>query len=182
MGNRQSAVYDSGAVGRHGDRTLYEARIALHYALTLKFVLQQAGYSVFMTRTDDETDTPLRLRVPRAQEAKCRAFLSIHLNSSSDSQSTGIETLYRTETQRAFAQRIHNATLKAFPTLRDRGLKQRERLAVLQFEPHACLLELGFINNPSDMSVICPLSNTDYRSARVRWAESIVETLKGFQP
>lgn len=182
MGSRTAGVFDPGAVGVSGTRTLYEAHIALHYTLTLKYVLSRAGYRVFLTRADNTTDAPLRERVSRAIEQGCHAFLSIHLNSSDPPPGSGIETLYRTETQRKFAESIHHATRHAFPTLPDRGLKHRTKLAVLKFEPYACLLELGFINNPNDMAVVCPADHRTYREARRRWAESVANALKEALP
>lgn len=183
-GNRQVGVYDPGTVAQHQGRVYQEASIALQYALTLRWALIQAGHKVFLTRASGEEDAPLSRRVPRAREAGCEAFLSIHLNSNArpGTLGTGIETLYRTESQRAWARLIHEATLRAFPQLPNRGLKVRTKLAVLAFEPHACLLELGFINNPIDIELIAPTDKEKYRQTRIRWAQQIATALEEFKP
>lgn len=178
MSNRRDGVYDPGAVANG----YQEADIALQYAITLGYILRQRGFSVRYTRTTNTDPAPLRKRVESV--AGAHALISLHLNASTDAQAHGAETLYRTQTAQHFAQAIHNAHLRAFPQLHDRGLKQRSNLAILKFEPYACLLELGFITHPRDINALVPPSTNEqdnYRQQRIRWAHAIADALEALQ-
>lgn len=83
-------------------------------------------------------------------------YLSVHCNSFNE-KSTGCETLvYPTENTETnhYAQNIHKALVKA-TGLKDRGIKKRDNLAVLsQTKMPAVLVELGFISNPTEETLL----------------------------
>ncbi|NJK44312.1 MAG: N-acetylmuramoyl-L-alanine amidase [Pleurocapsa sp. SU_196_0] len=174
--NRNENSYDPGACSGGAE----EADIALAFALTGKWMFERAGLLIFLTRNDDRDSTPVGLRDDQARRAGCSHFLSIHCNSSASETATGTETLYRDARDLEWARIVHAAALEALG-LRDRGLKQESsiirdgkplRLAVLDFAPPACLLELGFISNAADRAVMLQ------RDTRIRFWNAVITTLK----
>lgn len=152
-GNGNISGYDPGAVAAGHT----EAAMALQLALTGKWVLNQRGIAVWMTRDDDSDPTPLATRDDRAEAAECSRFLSLHMNAAGPG-ATGTETYYRDAQDMLWAAVVQNAALKAFG-LRDRGLKHESqtrhgRLAVMGFDGPACLLEAGFITNSKDRAAV----------------------------
>lgn len=167
MANSKPGVYDPGAVGGG----LQEAAVALQWALTLKYVLTQKGVPCWLTRTDVATPSPLRDRVRRAVEEGCTHYLSVHCNSGGG---TGVETFAKPDSD-AFAKAVQQCAVAA-TRLPDRGVKRpedspRRRLAVLAFPGPACLLEIGFIDSPSDRLEI------DSRTTRSNFATRLVSAL-----
>jgi N-acetylmuramoyl-L-alanine amidase len=153
MSNKRDNVFDPGAVAA-GVR---ECDIALEWALTGKYVLPQYGINHFLTRDDNLDEVPVGRRDDMAAAAHCTHFLSIHCNAA-DGKATGVEVYYRDISDRAFAQLVLDSLVEA-TGLKSRGLKresesQHSRLAVLDFDPPACLAEIGFLDNPHDRSVI----------------------------
>jgi N-acetylmuramoyl-L-alanine amidase len=84
--------HDTGTIGPTG---LMEKDLCLDVALRLGKIIQQRlpGAEVVFTRSDD-TFIPLEERTHIANEAKADMFISIHANSSRDSDARGIETYY----------------------------------------------------------------------------------------
>src|SRR5882724_1657147 len=84
--------HDTGTIGPTG---LMEKDLCLDVALRLGKIIQQRlpGADVMFTRSDD-TFIPLEERTHIANEAKADMFISIHANSSRDSDARGIETYY----------------------------------------------------------------------------------------
>jgi len=84
--------HDTGTIGPTG---LMEKDLCLDVALRLGKIIQQRlpGADVVFTRSDD-TFIPLEERTHIANEAKADMFISIHANSSHDSEARGIETYY----------------------------------------------------------------------------------------
>src|SRR5260221_3869767 len=84
--------HDTGTIGPTG---LMEKDLCLDVALRLGKIIQQKlpGADVVYTRPDD-TFVPLEERTRIANEAKADMFISIHANSSRDSDARGIETYY----------------------------------------------------------------------------------------
>ena len=83
---------DTGTIGPHG---LMEKDVCLDVALRLGTLIEEKlpGAQVVYTRKDD-TYVSLEERTAIANQAHADLFISIHANSSSDSQARGIETYY----------------------------------------------------------------------------------------
>lgn len=150
-GNLNTKTYDPGAVS--GGTS--EAEIVLQWALTGKWVLTQAGIPVWLSRDDDRDVAPVALRDDMATNAGCTHFVSLHCNAG-PILATGTETFYRDDNDKPLADIAQYSALQALG-LRNRGVKnegasQHPRLAILDFDGPACLLELGFITNPGDRS------------------------------
>ena len=130
-----------------------EAKIALRYGLVLKDILNARGHSVFMTRIDNEDYAPYWERAENAKNAGCDIFVSLHLNDFEDDQANGLEVLYRDSDDKKLSQALQEALIQV-TSIRDRGIKKRDDLAVLKFNGPAALIELGFIANDKDREVL----------------------------
>src|SRR2546429_6702478 len=84
--------HDTGTIGPTG---LMEKDLCLDVALRLGKIIEQRlpGADVVYTRSDD-TFVPLEERTSIANQAKADLFISIHANSSRDTDARGIETYY----------------------------------------------------------------------------------------
>jgi N-acetylmuramoyl-L-alanine amidase len=94
-------VIDPGHGGRdpgtHSAGGVMEKDVALQIALRLERVLEASGATVELTRSDDRFLT-LAERTAIANRDHAALFLSIHLNWSSDANTTGIATYYLNNT------------------------------------------------------------------------------------
>lgn len=83
--------HDTGTIGPHG---LEEKNLVLDVSLRLgKLLEQRLGADVVYTRQDD-TFIPLEERTAIANQAQADLFVSVHANSSHDSDARGVETYY----------------------------------------------------------------------------------------
>jgi N-acetylmuramoyl-L-alanine amidase len=153
MSNRQRGLYDPGAIHVENGFRHEEATIALKFGLMLRDVFLAKGHEIFMTRDDAEDHAPVGMRTKNAKDAGCKAFISIHLNDFDDDSANGQEVLYRASENRPFAEKLQKALL-AITGFKDRGIKIREDLAVLNFEGPSVLIELGFIANDGNRETL----------------------------
>lgn len=144
LSNRKPGVFDPGAVSG----SLRESDVTLLWAKELVMAFRRISIPVFETRPTEHTAAPVGSRDELAEDARCTHFISIHVNDADSASATGVETLYRDDER--FASKIQNALLAGLQ-LRDRGVKQRTDLAVLNFTGQAALIELGFIKNAGDV-------------------------------
>lgn len=175
--NRRPGVYDPGAdvLG------VAEADVVLALGLTLRWVLRQRGHEVWMSRDDDADPDPVGSRDDRAEAAGCDVFVSLHCNCADALSAAGTETYWRDAADKALALRVQAAAVRALGT-KDRGLKreadsQHTRLAVLDFDGPACLLELAFLSNVADRARLYRiLTDRDWRLAI---ATALAEAIAG---
>lgn len=149
MSNRQTGIFDPGAVHIENGFHFREADIALRYGLALKDVFRARRIDVFMTRDDATDHTPVGRRAAMAKAAGCDVLISLHLNDFDDDSSNGLEVLFRDGQSKPLAQKLQDALVK-LTKMRDRKIRQRTDLAVLKFKGIAALIELGFIANDGD--------------------------------
>lgn len=154
-------VIDAG----HGDEdpgssisNVDEKNLNLQIALKLKSALEEEGYEVMMTRSDD-TYLTLTERAEFANEVEADLFISIHQNSYiDDSTVSGIEVYYnestKTESDEVLAQFIQTELVETTGA-RDRGIRAYDELVVTRkTEMPACLVELGYMTNKSELSLL----------------------------
>ena len=154
---------------------VYEKNLALSVANKLKANLIQLGYQVLMTRTADYNVDFKTERSQMANQSNADLFISIHFNATGlpSSDATGIETYwyqYDPEYQPKINAAMHNdptrlaeseilanqvqTSLISGTGAVNRGVR-RETLAVLRETAiPAILVELGFMDNPSDLQKI----------------------------
>ena len=170
---------DSGAVGH---RRIYEKKAVLDIAKRVRDILKAQGLTVRMTRDRDHF-VPLSKRTSLAKRWGADLFVSIHLNASSNTSVTGIETYVCSSAgfastmggradPRAYpgnrfdkkntllSYYLHRGMLKQVKAT-DRGIKHA-RFEVLRSAPcPAVLLECGFISNQHEAARIISRSHRE---------------------
>lgn len=139
--------YDSGA--SYQDRR--EKDDVLRLALAVGQKLEQDGYQVFYTRTEDVYDSPYE-KAQIANKSGADYFVSIHRNSSPNPNTySGVETLVYQENQ--VVNDIADAVNQKLSQVgfRNLGIKERPGLVVLRrTQMPAVLIEAGFLNTDAD--------------------------------
>lgn len=143
-----------------GQPIYQEKYLNLSTTQLVKSFLQQFGYKVIMTRTDD-TFIPLDQRALFANEQNPRLFVSIHYNSAPSADAEGIEVFYyredddksRVSQSKALAQSILNRTLEN-TNAKSRGVKHGNYAVIRKTTMPAVLIEGGFLTNKEEMEKI----------------------------
>lgn len=147
---------DPGAIGVRGTR---EKQLNLNMAMQLKAIVEKSGAKVLMTRDNDidvsgpnATDRDeLQARTSVANNNKADIFISIHHNSSANSDRSGTGTYYylKTAFDVMLARSIQEAMLPA-GGLVDYGVRQANFYVIKNVTMPAVLLEIGFMSNPQE--------------------------------
>lgn len=176
---RQLVVIDPGHGGPDVGATrngIYEKDIVLAMSKQLGRILQQMGYSVMYTRTED-IDLDLEPRVQMAENARASAFVSVHVNSldASASQVNGVETYHAPGASlgKNLAELVHEQII-ASTGANDRGVRSARFHVIVKTSMPAILVETGFITNPSEAS---KLVNSVYQE---RIADAIAKGIDQF--
>ncbi|MCJ7841616.1 N-acetylmuramoyl-L-alanine amidase [Lederbergia sp. NSJ-179] len=160
---------DPGSIGIGGN---FEKRLTLMTANKVAHDLREAGATVIITREDDYFIS-LKERVRISNSYHTHAFISIHYNASPRSSAQGLETYYYHPTSRNLAESIQNSIVKN-TQLQNRGIQQSNYYVLRENSDKAVLVELGFITNPYDFSII----QTEEYQKEV--AEGITSGLKNY--
>lgn len=147
---------DVGAIGHIGGKDVYEKNITLSIALPLRDMLTSAGAKVVMTRDTDKdvygpwanADPELQARCDIANEAHADAFVSIHIDSFSNSSVDGTTAYYNAKSSKdlLLAQMMHQATMNSL-SIPDRGVKSNDFYVNVYTTMPSVLMEMGFITN-----------------------------------
>lgn len=166
---------DGGAIGANG---VYEKDLNLAIALELEQMLSSAGIKARLTR---DTDTLLYDRASdyhghkKAQDAAARVaiareyedavFISIHMNSFSQSKYKGLQVYYSVSSplSATLAQCVQSTVAKSLQPQNTRKIKPSSGdIFVLDNVGHpAILIECGFLTNPEECELLC---TQEYRS------------------
>lgn len=140
---------DSGAVGSGRLEKDYTFDFALGVGANLQ---DYNGVEVIYTRTSD-VDVSLEERANISNNNNCDYFLSIHINSGGG---TGLESYYyyNSEKGKSFASDIQNSLVTNGLATSDRGVKSAGFYVLKYTVAIAALVELGFIDNASDMEFL----------------------------
>ncbi len=154
-----------------------EKDINLEIALKLQVALEEAGYAVLMTRSDD-TFLELSERSSFANEANADLFISIHQNDySQDSGVNGIEVYYnsnKTTDDEKLAQVVQEALINETGA-NDRGIRVDNGLVVTrETKMPAILVETAFISSEKELPLI---TSDEYQNKVV---EGMVTGIKNF--
>lgn len=145
---------DPGAVAK--DASITEKAIVLSVASKVKSYLETDGAIVKMTRSGDTFPT-LEERVGFAKNNYGELFVSIHVNSATNTSAQGAETYYSISgndnelEDKKLASYINNAIVKN-ASMRDRKVKQEDYYVIRNLIMPAVLVELGFISNNEDLA------------------------------
>lgn len=147
---------DVGAIGHISGKDVYEKNITLSIALPLRDMLTSAGAKVVMTRDTDkdvygpwaDADPELQARCDIANEAHADAFVSIHIDSFSNSSVDGTTAYYNAKSSKdlLLAQMMHQATMNSL-SIPDRGVKSNDFYVNVYTTMPSVLMEMGFITN-----------------------------------
>lgn len=160
-------VLDAG----HGGRDLgahsagvvkYEEKLlTLSTTRILKRYLEQLGYKVAMTRTED-VYIALDERAAFANNKKPKLFVSMHYNSAPNKEAEGIEIFYyrsdssdkgRAASSKELAKSILNRVLETTEA-KSRGVKHKDLAVIRETNMPAVLIEGGFLTNANEVSKI----------------------------
>ncbi|MBQ7319323.1 MAG: N-acetylmuramoyl-L-alanine amidase [Clostridia bacterium] len=177
---------DGGTSGHIGSREILEKHLNLDIAEQLATLLTEQGYTVVMTRTEDRLlydrsadfqgrkkvlDMAARLAVAAAAGEKQSAiFISIHMNSFTQSEYSGLQVYYSSNdaASATLAQAIQDSARKALAPENDRKIKAAGDSIYLldRITFPAVLVECGFLSNPQE----CALLDTEEYRTRVAYA------------
>lgn len=164
--------FDNGA--QYEGRKEKEDNLAL--ALEVGARLEEDGYDVIYTRTEDVYDSPgQKARIANASGGDL--FLSFHRNSSPNPNTySGVETLvYEDEGLVSELARNINRRLSG-AGFNDLGVKERKDLTVLKrTQMPAVLIEAGFLNTEGDNEIF----DSQFDQIAEAIAEAVEETLEG---
>ncbi len=181
---RQLVVIDPGHGGPDVGATrngIYEKDIVLAMSKQLGRILQQMGYSVAYTRTED-IDLDLEPRVQMAENARASAFVSVHVNSldASASEVNGVETYHAPGASlgKNLAELVHEQII-ASTGATDRGVRSARFYVIRKTSMPAILVETGYITNPSESA---RLVNSAYQERMaVAIAKGIDQFLRSYR-
>lgn len=133
-----------------------EKNLNLAIAARTAELLEEAGVTVVMTRTDDSY-VDLYERTDLANALGADLFVSVHCNANVDHDDvTGIYTCSYSEGTRGWrlAQLLHQ-TMRAATGADDFGVEERPNLAVLRTSwMPAALVECGFMSTESELALL----------------------------
>lgn len=144
---------------------LKEEESTLKLTLMVGEILREASIGVIYTRMTKEAlgktnSDCLQKRCQMANAQGVDAFISIHHNSATNINATGIETLYNLRyTSSIILAEALQQELIAATRMCSRGLKKREDLYVLNgTKMPACLIEIGFLSHEIDAKLLKEVS------------------------
>lgn len=152
---------DPGAISppRPSKSRLIEKELTLDIAFRLKRLLEQVGYKVLMTRTDD-IYVPLPDRVAIANGAQAHAFVSVHLNSyPQPGGQWGTEVYYWTPQSYPLAESVYRHLL-ALLGRKGNGIRQRQFYVIRHTSMPSVLVEACYLNHPEEEEL---LRSEDFR-------------------
>lgn len=144
-----------------------EKRICLQTARLVKKYLDQLGYHVVMTRTNDAFIT-LQRRVEIAKQAGSSIFVSIHFNSAQNPSAQGVEIFFhdnkedksKTISSKRLAEAILPGILRR-TSAQSRGVKKGNYFVLRESSMPAIIVEGGFISNPEECKLLKTLNYQD---------------------
>lgn len=141
---------DVGAIGATG---VYEKDVVDLTAKQLEQALNVLGANVVITRPEDKFIS-LGSRIAFSNVMETDAFISLHYNSVPELPSvSGIETYYYSEQNKQLADAIQSEIMKVTDA-NNRGTARGDFAVLRQNLKPAILIELGFISNPEDESLL----------------------------
>lgn len=137
---------DQGASSSTPSKSL-EKNYTLKTAKELKKLLNKEGAHVKMTRSNDKYVSL------DDRNINGDAFISIHNDALDSSNANGVTVYWFKDKQESLAQTLNSAIQKK-ALLTNRGSRQQNYQVLRQTDIPAVLLELGYISNPTDESMI----------------------------
>ena len=159
QGHNPTSYHNTGASGNG----LYEQDLTYTIGILLAELLEEDGrFEVCLSRPTKDTvlgtdnDSSLDARVQGAADFGADYFISLHINSFSDTSANGIEVHVAEQgsTSYAFGNSILQGMIES-TSLRNRGMQLSPNLRVLKKATMpAALLEMGFISNSTEAKLL----------------------------
>jgi len=150
-------VLDAGHGGTDSGTTqcpgLYEKDANLDIAQKTESILESAGYTVYLTRTGDQTLSN-NDRYTFANSVGGNALVSIHLNGSTDPSVNGTQSLYGKKNKDEAFARIMQQELLAGLGLQDRGVTNFASGVLLKSNMPSVLAESVFLSNTTECQLM----------------------------
>ena len=163
---------DPGAIGNG----IQEKDVVLPISINLGKALQNMGYTVYYTRTND-VEIDLEPRVALAERVNADVFVSIHANSlaSRNNSVNGVETFFARGSTlgRELASNVQSQIISATGAT-DRNAKAAGFYVISKTSMPAILVETGFVTNPTEAR---NLNNPNYQQ---RMADAIARGIDQF--
>lgn len=150
--------FDPGTTGTSSG--IHEQVVNLTIALKLQTLLEEAGYTVVMTRTDEnalanskEGDMVAREDIINSSSADI--FVSIHQNAFENPAVNGPEVYYNTNSTagKYLAEYIQNSLDSSLEIEKPRGHRAAEH-RLTKFLPYSVLVECGYLTNPTEEALL----------------------------
>lgn len=163
-----------------------EYTICMKVALNLKSILEQKGFNVVMTKTDNALSLGNIERAEIGNKAKADLVIRIHADSMEDSSIRGASMLvpkainHNTESIYEESKRVGKIIIDTYAKelgVKNRGLQFREDMTGFNWSKvPVILLEMGFLSNAEEDKL---LSSEEYQKKSAEAiAKGIVEALK----
>lgn len=163
---------DPGAIGPSG---LEEKDVNLNIATIVKETLENHNVDVRLTRNDD-TKIELAERVNMANNINADYFVSIHVNSYTNTSAFGTETYaYPNSVRGIELSRFIQRNLVAEIDLKNRGVKTSNFYVLRETAMPAALVEVAFISNPVEEKLL--KEKTFINKAALGIAKGILELI-----
>lgn len=162
---------DSGSVAPN-DKTITEAKQTLETANVVKAKLEKLGAKVIMTRTDDKF-VSLENRPLISQQNNSDVFISLHYDSSESAESLSGTSVHVLHYEDYLLAHLLEKALQTLP-LKSHGVKQNNFLVLRENTLPSILLELGYMNNLTDVSTF---KTEDYKN---KVADAIISALEHY--
>jgi N-acetylmuramoyl-L-alanine amidase len=136
---------------------LVEKSLTLDISQRLRAILVSRGWTVKMTRErdvdvvapNDDARTELQGRCDVANNAGARLFVSVHINSFTQSYLNGTTTYFYKPNDQSFAAMIQRRLISLLGT-KDDGARRENFYVVRHTTMPAVLVETAFLSNPDD--------------------------------
>ncbi|XTR39036.1 N-acetylmuramoyl-L-alanine amidase family protein [Paraclostridium tenue] len=163
---------DPGALGKNNTK---ESDIILKIGLLVKEILEKSNEKVITTRENNTYYTLLQ-RCTKANKENCDYFISLHMNSSTNTSAKGTETwVYNLNSKISTLGKNLTSNLSKNLNTPNRGVKESKKFSVLKnTKMPAIIIEIDFISNP-EIENLC--TKEDYLQ---KVAKTIASTLLNF--
>ena len=158
-GSSETKAKDSG--GTHGTTTgIYEYQLTMTISNKLKEELESRGYTVYMTRYDNNTPISCKERADVANDYNADAYIRIHADGSDNSSAAGAMTICITSSN-PFVSNMYSSSKKLSQCVLDsycsatgyknRGVWETDTMSGNNWSKvPTTLIEMGFMTNPTE--------------------------------
>ena len=139
---------------------LEEYKLNLQVATKLQAILEERGYRVHMIRTDHDVDMSNAERAAVANEQNADAFIRIHANGDSNSETQGIMTICQTknnpyngdlyEQSKALSEAVLEETVAATGGKKQFVWKTDTMSGINWCQVPVTIVEMGYMSNPEE--------------------------------